>query len=489
MKKRLKILTSIFLILVMTFSALSLLACKKEEASEDLAGKRTLYVLNWGDYIAKADDEMDSVIKEFEKANPGVKVVYTTADTNELMLNMVLGSDAEVDLLCPSDYAIEKLIRQDKIQKLDKTLLPNIGNIEQRLYDKMDEVFEDNSGKGKMDEFMAPYMYGTLGVMYDTTVVNPIDAEKAGYGVLWNSLQNKKLEKKVMMKDSVRDAMVATVLHLKETDRLPEKYKVMTVAQLINNTDDELLKLVEDCLIEQKKNKVLKKYEVDDGKAEMEKGTAYANLAWSGDAVASLIENDKLDYFVPEVGGNIWFDGWVITKESKNVDLAHKFINFLCDPVVAARNSVYIGYTSGVSQEALKGSAEAVEILKDGMEVEDIEEYFADEMAYPDLDDPDLAVMRDYGDKESDIITMWERVKNYGNINKILGIVFGVLGGAIVIAVVVIIILKKTSRKGKIAKVVAKPETDSEDEEDDDDESDVVEGDLAKVDEFNEDEE
>ena len=129
MKKRLKILTSIFLILVMTFSALSLLACKKEEASEDLAGKRTLYVLNWGDYIAKADDEMDSVIKEFEKANPGVKVVYTTADTNELMLNMVLGSDAEVDLLCPSDYAIEKLIRQDKIQKLDKTLLPNIGNI------------------------------------------------------------------------------------------------------------------------------------------------------------------------------------------------------------------------------------------------------------------------------------------------------------------------------------------------------------------------
>lgn len=87
------------------------------------------------------------------------------------------------------------------------------------------------------------------------------------------------------------------------------------------------------------------------------------------------------------------------------------------------------------------------------MEVEDIEEYFADEMAYPDLDDPDLAVMRDYGDKESDIITMWERVKNYGNINKILGIVFGVLGGAIVIAVVVIIILKRPVEKAKSQKL------------------------------------
>lgn len=468
------------LAMVMILPMLSISGVEKAEAATPV-----LKVLNWGDYIAEAEADVKSVIEQFEEMH-GVKVVYTTAETNELMLNVV-SSDADVDILCPSDYAIEKLIKQDKIQKLDLTKLTNIGNIEQRLYDKMDEVFGNNNGKGKMDEFMVPYMYGTLGVMYNTKVIDPEDAREAGYGVLWNSFQNKNLEKKVLMKDSVRDAMSATVLHLRETNRLPDRYKDMTVAQLMNNTDSDLLKLVEDCLIEQKKNKALKKYEVDDGKGEMEKGTAYANLAWSGDAVASMAENEDLDYFVPEVGGNIWFDGWVITKDSKNVDLAHKFINFLCDPVVAARNTVYIGYTSAVSQEALKNNAEALAIIEDGMEGADA--YFADEIAYPDLDDPDLAVMRDYGDKESDIITMWERVKNYGNINKILGIVFGVLGGAIVIAVVVIIILKKTSRKGKIAKVVAKPETDSEDEEDDDDESDVVEGDLAKVDEFNEDEE
>ena len=87
---------------------LLLVACQKYNVDVDkpVEGKQVLHILNWGDYIAKADDNFDSVVKEFEKANPGVQVIYITADTNELMLNMLNG-DAKVDILCPSDYAIE----------------------------------------------------------------------------------------------------------------------------------------------------------------------------------------------------------------------------------------------------------------------------------------------------------------------------------------------------------------------------------------------
>ncbi|HHX49081.1 MAG TPA: extracellular solute-binding protein [Clostridiales bacterium] len=485
MKKSLKVLVSVILICILASSVVLLVACQKDNVDVDkpVEGKQVLHILNWGDYIAKADDNFDSVVKEFEKANPGVQVIYITADTNELMLNMLNG-DAKVDILCPSDYAIEKLIKEDKIQKLDLSKLPNIANVEQKLYEKMNNVFGDNNGKGSMNEYTVPYMYGTLGVMYNTKAVTPEDAEKAGYGLLWNHLQNEKLEKKVLMKDSVRDAMVATVLYLKETKKLPDKYDKMPIEELINNTDDELLKLIEDCLIEQKKNKALKKYEVDDGKGEMEKGDAYANLAWSGDAIASMWKNEDLDYFVPEVGGNIWYDGWVIAKGSTNVDLAHKFIDFLCDPVIAARNSMYIGYTSAVKQDALRNSEDAVEIIKDELEIDDIEEYFNDEIAYPNLDNQNLAVMRDFGDKESDIITMWERVKNYGNTSKILGIVFGVLAGVIVIVVVVVIVLKKTSRKGKITKFA---DSSKESEEDEDDDYDEEEDDEESEEEDSED--
>lgn len=411
----------------------------------------TLNIVNWADYM---DEELvETNFKAFvdfykERTGKDIKVNYRTYDTNEAMLTQVMNSSS-IDMLAPSEYAIQKLLEADKLQKIgtaeENEALWN--DIEPLFVETIDETFGDMTVGGEkvnMRDYFVPYMWGTLGILYNTEVVTENDL-KEGWGVLWNKAGNQNLVGKIYMKDSVRDIYVAAVMYLKENDRLPEGFKDKTVVELINSTDKALIDAAEDVLTEQKAQKVL--YSVDFDKEEVIAGNAYLDLAWSGDAVYAIEEaaksGRKLGYYVPESGSNIWFDGWVITKNAPNAEAAKLFIEYMNKPEVAVKNMISIGYTSGIKKEILSSSEEVRSILSDNEY--DPDEFFADEVRYFNGTMP-MGVMKDFGDSESQLFSMLERVKSHGN--SLLTLILVVLG---VVAVVAIVIGVVASSKNKSA--------------------------------------
>jgi spermidine/putrescine transport system substrate-binding protein len=147
-----------------------------------------LYIYNWADYI---DPETINDFEQYyyEQTGKNLNVVYSTFDTNEVMLTQVMNNDERMDLLCPSEYAIERLVRNNMLMELDKTKLHNISNIDQRIYDKVDAVFDDiviNNTQIALSDYFVPYMWGTLGILYNAQIVREEDIE-AGYGILWKT--------------------------------------------------------------------------------------------------------------------------------------------------------------------------------------------------------------------------------------------------------------------------------------------------------------
>lgn len=429
------------------------------------AANKELKIYNWADYMdLDIIDEFEEYY--FEQTGDTLNIVYSTFDTNETMLTNVTKGGAGVDLICPSEYAIERLVRLGAIEELDMTKIPNYVNVDARITTKVDEVFTDFSVGGEeksLNDFFVPYMWGTLGILYNTDVVKQADLD-AGWGLLWNKAKNEQLDKNILFKDSIRDAYVAAVMYLKENDRLPEGYETRSVQNLINTIDDALLKAVETVLREQKE--FLKDYEVDFGKDDMVTGKAYANLAWSGDALWAMEDSDKLNYFVPEVGGNIWFDGWAIPKNSQNKDIAYMFINYLCQPEESMRNAMEIGYTSALSVDVLRADADALAVLADNEY--DADEYFDDELRYPVIDDK-LGVMKDFGSMNEEVVAMWERVKAEGGRTWILIVV--IVAIIVVAGGVVAFFLLKNKKGRRMVKrhyVAPKSETADEAEEKDD---------------------
>lgn len=414
--------------------ALVLASCNKTSGDK-------LIVYNWEDYIS------EDVIADFEayykeKTGKDIKVQYSTFDTNETMLTKIINNDAQVDVICPSEYAIERLLKKGLLAKLDLDAMPNYGNTDVMIRDAIDSVFgnvDTPSGKVNMNDYFAPYMWGTLGIIYNTDKVTPTDLEQ-GWGLLWNKAGNPILNGKILMKDSIRDAIAATVFYLKENDRLPESAKGRTVQELINEVNKELLDAIEVALKEQKPH--LKGYEVDFGKDDMVGGIAYVDLAWSGDAMWAIGEADNLDYFVPTSGSNIWFDGWVIPASSTQKEAAQEWINFLCLPDIAMKNMMEIEYTAALSPEVLQESSEAIEVLLDNGY--NIEAFFSDIRRYP-TDVAHLGIMQDLGEGNDQAIDMWERVK--ASSNNIWVIVFSILGGIIIIGGIVVFFITRKKRR------------------------------------------
>lgn len=458
---------SLILILVFAFvlSGAVMIAGGQDIAQAEAADDGKLYVMNWGDYIAP-----DTVVnfEAWYKAKTGedIKVIYTTQDTNEMMFTQVEKSGETIDLVCPSEYTIEKMLKAGMLKKIDKAKISTIDNVDPAFYTKVESGFGTltiNGQEVNMKDYFVPYMWGTLGVLYNSDVITQEEAEGAGYGLLWNTIEKKELKRKILLKDSVRDTYAAGLLYLKEQGKLPEKYNSYSVEKLINTVDAELLDAVEEALIEQKKD--LKEYEVDQGKGDMVKGAAYVNLAWSGDALYAMeeaLENDvNLDFFVPAVGGNIWFDGWVIPTTCQNEKAALAFIEYNCLPEVAIANAIEIGYTCGINPEVLKANENVKAALYEAEY--DVDEYFSDIVRYPDMTDVTLGMMHDFGDDQVAVMAMWERVKATKT-SATLWIVLGSVAGVVVIGVALFFIIK--NKKGSKGRVVV--EGPAEDKKEDD---------------------
>jgi spermidine/putrescine transport system permease protein len=271
-------------------------------------GSNTLNVYNWGEYI---DPE---VITMFEKET-GIKIVYDEFEMNEEMYSKVETGAVKYDVVCPSDYMIQRMIESDLLAEINYDNVPNIKYIGED-YLKSAQSFDPGN------KYSVPYCWGTVGILYNKTMVDePIDS--------WSAIFDEKYKNNILMINSVRDAMGIALKYL---------------GYSLNSTNKEELEEATKLLIEQKP--LVQSYVVDQVRDKMIGNNAAIGIIYSGEAIYTQRENSDLIYVVPKEGSNIWIDGWVIPKNSENKENAEKFINFLCRPDIALLNFDYITYST-----------------------------------------------------------------------------------------------------------------------------------------------
>lgn len=271
-------------------------------------GGEKVYVYNWGEYI---DPE---VIKLFEKET-GITVVYDEFEQNEEMYPKIKANAVQYDVVCPSDYMIQKMIEEDLLAEINFDNVPNLKNIDP-AYLKSAEAFDPGN------KYSVPYCWGTLGILYNKTMVDePIDS--------WGVLFDEKYSGEILMIDSVRDAFAVALSYL---------------GYDINSKDEAQLEEAKILLLEQ--YPLVQAYVVDQVRDKMIGGEAAIGVIYSGEAIYTQRENPDLEYVVPKEGSNVWIDGWVIPKNSKNKENAEAFINFMCDAEIALMNFEYITYST-----------------------------------------------------------------------------------------------------------------------------------------------
>lgn len=351
--KKFKLLTTVlcsFFVLSTTF-----VGC----ANKANSSSKTLNVFNNGDYI------QEDLIKKFEKET-GIKVNYTTYDSNEIMYQKVKNSPGTYDVIFPSDYMVEKMTKEDMLEKIDFNNVSNYKNID----DKFKSLSYDPN-----NEYSVPYMWGTIGILYNSDKVKEDITS-------WSDLWNEKYKNNILMFDSIRDTMGIGLKKL---------------GYSLNSTDSSQVDKAAQDLAKQKP--LVQSYVMDEVKDKMVAGEADIATVYSGDAV--YIKNQAKDknfkYVVPKEGSNKWFDTMVIPKGSKNKTEAEKFIDFLCDAQNAKDNVDYIGYSTP--------NKAAFEMLD-----EDVKN---DKTAYPD--DTTLKnceVFKDLGDNIKLYDDAWLKVKS-----------------------------------------------------------------------------
>ena len=301
--KKFKTLGALALSSLLTLSLFS--GCGKSETS---TSDDVVYFYNCGDYI----DE-DLLTKFTEET--GIKVDYSTYDTNEIMYQKVKSTPGTYDLVVPSDYMIQKMIKEDMLEKLDFNNIPN--------YKYISEEFK-NLAYDPDNEYSVPYMWGTIGIIYNPDIVtDPVDS----WDILWNTNY---ANKQVIMFDSMRDSLGIALKKL---------------GYSMNSTDPNEIEAATQALIEQKRT-MDPLYYVDEVKDKMITEEAAIAPVWSGDAAYIMSENPKLKFVLPKEGTNKWFDAMAIPKGAKHKENAEKLINFLCDPENALQNVEYIEYST-----------------------------------------------------------------------------------------------------------------------------------------------
>ena len=370
------------------------------------SGGINLRVLNWEDYIGEYELEADfdndgefetypDVISAFEAYEwivngKKVNVIYDTFDTNETMLSSLKTGKSTYDLICPSDYTIQKMMSQGMLVPFEEGSTPNYdASVSPYLSGQLDYITADD-GTGEqipISRYSRGYMWGTLGVLYNPAKVSEetgVEEDAVKFDMAdWNSLWDSKYHGQMSIKDSMRDTYSVGIMKLFDAevrkaildsgyydenldlkdgvdinsviDKITADPLYLEMDRVFNLSDEETVGKVEDVLLELKSN--VFGFEVDSGKDDIVKGLIGMNLAWSGDAVYSMDRGENeadetIYYSVPKTGGNIWFDGWVMPKsDSLHQEEAQEFVDFLSRPDIATMNMDTIGYTSFIAGE------------------------------------------------------------------------------------------------------------------------------------------
>lgn len=272
------------------------------------SNENVLTVFNYGEYM---DPE---VIQMFEEET-GIQVKYEEAITPEEMYTKYISGAIKYDLLCTSDYMVDRLIREGEAQQVDFSSMEYADNIGQRYWDFAKAYDPDNS-------YSLPYFWGTVGILYDSTKVKgPVDS--------WEVLFNGEYAGDFIMQNSMRDAYMVALKYL---------------GYSLNTTDEAQIREAHELLMEQKPD--VQAYLVDEARDEVVVGNATMAVIYSGEAYLGHEYNEDLRYVVPKEGSNVWLDSWVVTKNCANPENAAKFLDFLCREDVAAMNFEYIYYST-----------------------------------------------------------------------------------------------------------------------------------------------
>ncbi len=433
-------------------SVLSLPACAESEknAKDTSSENIILNVYNSADYILEDSYEENAegkkelvpgLVSQFEdyckeEYGVNVQVNYSTFDTNENMLSELKTGKANYDLVCPSDYVVQKMIRENMIEPFDEGSTPNYDKYVSRYVLSKINSIEINGKSNIVGNYIRGYMWGTLGILYNDNYFalqsRGITSEEMDEDMKsWDSLWDEKYRNLLSIKDSVRDTYALGIFHtynddfelngkdyqglstlknLHDEKKLSDEEYNEKVTEIFNLCDDTTLKRVGEQLVELKSKAF--GFEVDSGKTDMVKGDKFAiNLAWSGDAAYAMdladeysesgtIEGEEVEdaksgtdlkYVLPETGANIWFDGWVMPKGANKL-WASRFVDFLSMPEKAAANMEYIGYTPVIAGDSI------LELIQSWYDERYDEE--TEEMDYDSIDEDDEGFSEEYFTKD-----------------------------------------------------------------------------------------
>ena len=340
-----------------------------DSAASGSADGGELYVYNWGEYI----DE--DVISQFEEET-GITVVYDLFETNEEMYPVIEAGAVNYDVVCPSDYMIQKMRENDLLAELNFDNIPNIDQIDP-AYMEMSQAFDPEN------KYSVPYCWGTVGILYNTKLLDELGVPAP---TKWADLWDERLSGEILMQDSVRDAFMVA---LKK-----DGYSM-------NSESKDELEQTKQELIDQKP--LVQAYVIDQVRDKMIGGEAAVGVIYSGemlyiqDEVAKLGLDYDLEYVIPEEGTNLWLDSWVIPKNAKNKENAEKWIDFMCRPEIAKANFEYITYPT-----PNKGAFELLD-----------EEMQNNKAVFPDINSLKNSEVYKYLGDETDAVynELWKEVK------------------------------------------------------------------------------
>ena len=327
----------------------------------DVMNGEKLVVYNWGEYI---DPEVLTMFEE----ETGIDIVYEEFETNEILYPKISSGAIAYDVICPSDYMIQRMIENDLLSEINFDKIPNLKNIGKQYLEQSRQFDPEN-------KYSVPYCWGTVGILYNKMMVDePVDS--------WSILWDPKYKDNILMQDSVRDAFGVTLKYL---------------GYSLNSTDLDELTEAKNLLIEQKP--LVQAYVIDQVRDKMIGNEAALGVIYSGEAIYTQKENPNLEYVIPKEGSNIWIDSWVIPKNAEHKENAEKFINFLCRPDIALMNFEYITYST--PNEAAR------ELIED-------ESIRNSEIAFPDLSKYDNLETFQYLGTEADQVygDLWNKVKS-----------------------------------------------------------------------------
>ena len=304
-------------VLSVLIASLCLLAGCSSSNSENAVekyGSDTLKVFTWGEYMS------DDMIPNFEEKF-GVKVIVDLFSSNEEMYTKLLGGE-RYDVLVPSDYMIERLMKEDKLQTLDQSLIPNMSELSE---DVVGLPYDENN------DYSIPYFWGSVGIVYNSKNVDPAEIEEKG----WNILKDPKYAGHLYMYDSERDSFMVALkalgysMNTSNPDEIQEAYEWLVELDDTMNPD----------------------YVTDEVNDYMSNGQRDLAVVYSGAASYIISNNPDMRFYSPSEGTNIWSDAMVIPADAPNPKLAHEFINYALEYDVAVANSEAVGYTPS-NQEA-----------------------------------------------------------------------------------------------------------------------------------------